>query len=314
MSAERPDTARRCTSRFPSLMERLFLEELPARKLRELRRHLASCVSCQQRYNRIVLAGRLLEGGPDALTVPSEGELARVGVAVLERVRMMTDPAPPRRLGLLRWAIALGAAAAIVVAVVVPLALRRAPTGSTHGVEGPTAEFSAEPLQPRGPTTTVAQDVSPVGLRAFCLRKVDSLPQPQITALAPSESGPATCRLDGLLKFAYTNRSTLGFLFLVGVDESYRIQWYEPHPPRQRSVALRRDVVDEPLSRAVRLAVNHTAGTLRIFALFSSSPLPKQEIERAVARARTARTPLSKLAALPLGQVEQHSVMVRLVP
>jgi hypothetical protein len=315
MSAERTDVSQRCSSRFPALMDQLLLEEPSARKMRELRGHLVTCASCQQRYNRIILAGRLLDGGPEALTVPSEGELARVGVAVLERVRIMPDPAPRRQMSLLRWVTAIGATAAVAVAVVVPLTLHRAPTRpASHGGEGPTAEFSADELQTRGPVTP--KTASPVGLRAFCLRKVDALPQPQITGLVPTESGPASCKLDEVLKFAYTNRSPLGFLFLVGVDEKYRIQWYEPHPPQQQSIALRREVVDEPLSRAVRLAVNHGAGALRIFALFSSSPLPRREIERAVASARAARTPLSKLEALPLDVrgLEQRSLVVRLVP
>jgi hypothetical protein len=303
----------RCTSRYPALMDRLLLGDLPPRKMRKLSGHLAGCAACQQRYNRVVLACRLLEGGPRALTVPSEGELRRVGDEVLRRARLVPDTAPSRR-GLWRW-IAAGATAAVALAIAAPLALHhsRPASRAVGGRSGPTQEFSTE-LQPRGGSGAAAPSV---GLRAFCIRKVDGLPQ--VTGLAPAlpgEAGPLTaCRLDDVLKFAYTNRSDLGFLFILGVDDKYRIKWYEPHPPQRASVAARRDAVDEPLPRAVRLAVNHQGGQLRLFALFSAQPLSASAVERAVERARAAKTPLTKLASLPVdGAAEQRSILVRLVP
>ena len=56
-----------CTSRFTALIDQLLVEDLSPRKMGELRGHLATCPACQHRYNRVVLASRLLEGGPESL-------------------------------------------------------------------------------------------------------------------------------------------------------------------------------------------------------------------------------------------------------
>jgi len=310
----------RCTSRFPALMDKLLLGDLPPRQLRRLNGHLAGCAACQQRYNRIVLASRLLEGGPEALTIPSEGELRRVGDEVLRRARLVPDAAPARR-SVLRW-VAAGATAVVVAAVALPLALRHGappsgPGGSARSGQG-TQEFMTE-LQPRGPVATPG--APGISLRAFCIRKVEGLPQ--VTGLAPVLPGEtktppvAVCNLDDVLKFAYTNRSALRFLFLVGVDEKYRIKWYEPHPPQRASIALQHDTVDQPLSRAVRLSVNHTGGQLRLFALFSARPVSSGAVEQAVAKVRAATTPLAKLSLLPVeggSTLEQRSILLRLIP
>ncbi len=324
-----------CTSRFSAQIDSLLLEELPTRKLKRLREHLAGCPSCQHRYNKIVLASRLLEGGPEALAVPSEGELQRVGVEVLARTRLVPDAAPARR-GLFSW-IAAAATVGVVLAVALPIALRHEPptTGPTAAVEasgtgspvtlppGSGVEEKVagpEELQPRGPAARSAQRV--LGLRAFCLRQLPGLPA-QVTGLAPvtdpasgsASTSSTTCGISDILKFAYTNHSELPYLFLVGLDEKLAIKWYEPHPPARTSLKVRADVVDEPLPRAVRLAVNHTAGQLRLYALFSARPVTAEQVEQAVARLRVAKTPLGRVSALPVsGVAEQQSILVRLQP
>ncbi len=123
------------------------------------------------------------------------------------------------------------------------------------------------------------------------------------------------CGLEDVLKFAYTNRSPLPYLFLCGLDERYELKWYEPHPPRTTSVEVKRDAIDQTIQRAVRLGVNHKAGALRLFAIFSARPLEARELEAAAAAAKRAKTPLAKLSALALegaASLEQRSLLLQL--
>lgn len=287
-----------CTSGHAKLIDSLVLEDLPPRKLAELHGHLASCPSCQHRYNRVVLASRLLEGGPAALDLPSPRELDWVGQAVLERARLVPDSAPARR-SVVRWVLGLAATAA-ALAIVVPLAVRSRPPGAPR-----------EELQARGGPAASATKAEKVGLRAFCIRKEGA--SPSVAGLVPTTAGaPAACGVKDVLRFAYTNHTRLQHLFLVGLDENHEIKWYEPHPPATTSIKVLNPVVDEPLSRAVRLEVNHARGLLRLFAVFSESPLEAEQIQRAVARVKEARRPVRELEALPLEGTVQRSLLVQL--
>jgi hypothetical protein len=290
-----------CPSKFPALVDQLLLEPLPSGKMAQLRGHLAGCPSCQQRFNRVMLASRLLDGGPRALDRPSELELSWVESAVLERTRLVPDSAPATRSMFLRWATGLAATAA-ALAIVIPLALR---SGSAP------SPLTGE-LQARG---AKARPDPGVGLRAFCIdAPTEEGAKPRIVGLEPTPAGarPPRCSVKALLKLAYTNRSKLGYLFLVGLDRKHRIKWYEPHPPAKASIAAEPSAADKPLSRAIRLEVNHQPGPVRIFALFSHSPIQALEIEQAVARVRDAGTRLDQLEVLPLDNTKQHSILIEL--
>lgn len=323
-----------CTTRFPTYIDKLLIQDLPPGKMSSLRDHLTNCLSCKQRYNRVVLASRLLNGGPDALDLPAQRELDWLEPEILHRARLVPDSAPARR-SVLRWLAPLLTTAAIV-AIVLPLTLRTSPPSSTstpRGDEPPApaveeqlpaaVEKTADELQARGQGS---KEGSRVGLRAFCIktapgkaltkRDSDEASTTKIVGLVPAAQGDplSTCQVKDILRFAYTNRSNLGYLFLVGLDEKYRVKWYEPHPPKRSSIPLEQNSVDKPLTRAVRLHVNHTEGQLRIFALFSAKPLLMAQVKKAVAMAREAKRPLAALTALPLDQIEQRSLLVKLEP
>lgn len=296
------------------LVDGMLVEELSPREARRLREHLGACPSCQERYNRVVLASRLLAGGPKAIAIPSEGELQRVRARVLERVRLVPDAEPARRSSIFRW-VAVLAASAAVFALVLPIALRYAgsPPRRVERAGGGVAETAAE-LQVRGPGQAAPSEKH--GLRAFCIRSPGGTSL-LVQSVVPSDPAApeklTSCGLGDVMKFAYTNRSSLPYLFLVGLDERYALKWYEPHPPRTASVEVKRDAVDETIPRAVRIGVNHQAGALRLYAIFSARPLEAKAIEAAAARAKKAGRPLARLAALPLeGAVEQRSLLLRL--
>jgi hypothetical protein len=319
-----------CTTRFPSYIDKLLIQDLPPGKMSRLRDHLTGCPSCKQRYNRVVLASRLLNGGPDALDLPAQRELDWLEPEILQRARLMPDSAPARR-SILPWLAPVLTTAAIV-AIVLPLALRTSPPGSTPRGDEPPAIPVEEPLpaavekraddelQARGQGSS--KEGSRVGLRAFCIKTTPKKKDrgeasgAKIVGLVPAAQGDplSSCRVKDILRFAYTNRSNLGYLFLVGLDEKYRVKWYEPHPPVRSSIPLEQNSVDKPLTRAVRLRVNHTEGQLRIFAIFSEKPLLMAHVKKAVATAREAKRPLTALTTLPLEQTEQRSLLVKLEP
>lgn len=307
----------RCRSKFAGWIDALMVEDLPPQRHEQLRAHVARCDSCRARYDRAVLAGRMLEGGPAALERPSQRELDRIGAAVLQRARLVPDAQPARR-SVAAWIAGL-ATAAVALLIAIPLALRSGPP--EPGVT-PAQEYAAqEQFQPRGtPGQSAGADAHRVGFRAFCIRggrtsKASERRRPAITGIEPTAAGAAvpSCDVGSILRFAYTNRSGLRYLFLVGLDEQLRIKWYEPHPPVKESIAVAAHAVDKPLDRAVRLQINHGAGTLRLFALFSARPLSMESIEAAVARVRARKTPLERLEALPgVEGATQRSLLMKL--
>jgi hypothetical protein len=115
-----------------------------------------------------------------------------------------------------------------------------------------------------------------------------------------------------VLRFAYTNKSKLSRLFLVGVNEEFKIKWYEPHPPRERSIRVKSGVIDRPLKRAVRLDVNHDPGLIRVYALFSAEPLTASEVTRAVAQAQRSGRSIVQVDKLPVKNAVQQSLLMRL--
>lgn len=310
-----------CSSKFTSWIDTLMIQDLSPGKMNRLRDHLSDCPHCQQRYNRAVMASRLLDGGPQAIDSPSAREISWVGHQVLERTRLVPDNAPVRR-SVVSWVAGLAATAA-ALAIVLPLALQTAPP--TTGGHPPQTKLGgpqpgAGPLgvtefQVRGIPSATKTDGLKLGFRAFCIKSKEGGP-PDITGLVPAaaQAPPATCGLRDILRFAYTNRSELGYLFLVGLDEQYALKWYEPHPPDRQSIEVKPDVVDRPLPRAVRLNINHKQGLVRIFAIFSKTPLAANQVERSVRQIKRARQPLELVKDLPIEDTQQHSLLVRLSP
>ena len=313
-----------CDSRFPSLIDTLLLQELPARKFEQLNSHLKGCASCQRRYNKIVVTVRLFESGPDALTIPSAGELTRVRQRVFKQLG--TAHSGAARLGALpRWVAALASTAA-AVALMIPLLSQEL---SLPGDPVPALPGDPSPALPGDPSPALPGDPAPepqyqrrgalhdrpsdMKIRTLCIRAAG---EPRIMGFSSTDgrAEPNSCGLSDVLRFTYSNRSERGYLFLVGLDEQYRIKWYEPHPPHKESLSVQSGAVDQALSRSVKLAVNHRAGVVRIFALFSDEALSSDQITRGVERARAARTPLEKIRILDLTGVDQQSITLELTP
>jgi len=126
--------------------------------------------------------------------------------------------------------------------------------------------------------------VTGLGIQAICVAS-DPTGQPWIRAVYP-ENIEKACKLGDILTFSYTNVKSDGsagysYLFLFGVDEQGHPLWYYPNPQEQESIAIDTDAqaINRPLPGGIKLAVNHKAGRIRVYGLFSDSPLSIRRIK-----------------------------------
>ncbi|MCK6550153.1 hypothetical protein L6R52_30240, partial [Myxococcota bacterium] len=150
--------------------------------------------------------------------------------------------------------------------------------------------------------------VRPASVRAFC---VDG------AAVVPLGEAAPTCALSAALKLAIGNRGAYPHVFVVGLQDDHTPRWYLPRPPETKSVAApERDAGEVPIGAAVRLAVNHHAGPLRVHALFSEAPLDAREVEAAFHALAAKGVSAVDAVELPLARrdVVQRSVLVEVAP
>lgn len=290
--------------RYEELIDELVLDggdaadhsEAAAQKWRELRAHVAGCARCRERYNRVSMAERMLHGGAGALDSPSPASFERIGAALLGDAdptatawqRMVQWLRPQRR-----WVGGLAAAAAL--AVLIPFYVAR-----PHSQE----------FQARGRTAGERQ----AGVRAFCL---------------DGTGVSSRCTRASQLRLTISNAGQFRYVFLVGLDEAHAIKWYAPRPsaiadapqqalnraPETSSIAAPSGI-DVPVGDAIRLGVNHDAGPLRIYAIFSDAPVSAAEIESTVERMHSIKLSPAEAGALPLQRTDvvQHSVALDIAP
>jgi hypothetical protein len=232
----------------------LVSQGLPPRRHRRLREHLRGCDDCMRHYERL----RAVEDALTPAAVMSETALERLGALVLDDVA----PAPAPRHGYLGWAFGFGTAAALALALVVAVPPtpndELTPRGATvaskdHGI----AAFLVDPLRGEAARAAVVAN-----------RRVD-VPAGKVVQLAYRNA-----------KYRYG--------VVVGVDAAYDLQWYHPGASERASggVALVAGAVDEPLPGAWSIDSDMTP--LRLFAIFSETPIDAAAIEGAVQRLRSS--------------------------
>lgn len=304
-----------CEEKYWRMIDEVIIDDLTAAKWEVLRKHFAVCPACRARYNRAVLAERMLHGGPEAVGRPSTRELDRIAAAVLGREgdapsrwrRLVAWFAPTQR-----WAVGLAAAAACLA--LIPILTSRVPT------KAPEPEGTFLPRGPgKGPVELFASqpNLKPAeraaGLRAFCLAG------DRVEALDPKGSAPPRCARHDQLKLAVSNPGKYQRVFLVGLAHDHSLKWYAPRPPEVASVAapLSTDAIaDVPVGASIRLAVNHDPGALRIYALFSDTPIKAEEIEAAAADLEKNGVRPMDAPTLPLSRpdVLQRSLLIDIKP
>src|SRR5262249_37697919 len=117
-------------------------------------------------------------------------------------------------------------------------------------------------------------------------------------------------------KLAVSNPGNYKTVFLVGMDDDHATKWYAPKPPVGESVPAPAGVNDTPVGGAVRIAVNHGPGRVRIFALLSDKPVRAPEVESAVDELAKRHVAAADAEALPLGRpdVLQRTLLVDIAP
>ena len=297
-----------CPAGMAKIIDGLLLGETPSAKdQRRLDDALASDPAVKAYYDRAMFAERLLDGGPEALFTPTAAQFERLEGRVLEAARLEAEAEPekePARQGIFAWVASLVAVGA-AIAIGLPMFLRAHNSQPEQGPR-PVAHRSGE-FQTRG---TPPKRGEQVGLRVFCIAKEDQ-GKAAVTELREDAPKTPSCSLQATLRFAYSNRSALKHLFVVGVDERGKVLWYSPAPPQTHSLAATVGV-DRPLPRAVALDVNHRAGALRIFALFSKEALDAKAV--ATAAAKLKKGSLSSQKLLPMEDTEQRSILLELRP
>jgi hypothetical protein len=268
---------------YHPMIDQLVSGQLARDDWRMLHEHAAACQGCRDRYNRTVLAARMLAGGPAAARRQLPVEAA--GIA---RMVIPVRPSLAQRLRSFLFRPYVAVPVAAMAAAAFLLILR--PQGE-HWNERGGAERQ-------------------VALRAFCLT------EREVTALDPA-AVPPRCSTTAQLKLAATNHSRRTHLFLVGVDGEHAIKWYAPHPPATESIVFQPGpAVDEPVGAAIRIGVNHRAGPLRIYGLFSDAPISADEVRGAVNALEKSRVAIDRASELPLGRrdVEAVSLLVEIAP
>jgi hypothetical protein len=260
--------------KYIRLIDEMIVGDVGGSDWDELHLHLGGCVPCRARYDRVSRAERMLHGGPKAMDTPSSSTLKRLEGAIVARV---AAPAPAWQRALQwfaptqRWAT--GVAAAAAVAVLIPF-LVRSPTPPPIGQSG--GEF-----QTRGATPTHERTA---GLRAFCIGDDGVTPR---------------CARTTQLRLTVSNGGKFHNVFVIGFDDDFNPKWYAPRPPEQQSVAAP-DGVDQQIGAAVKLGINHDPGKVRIYALFSDTPVSTQEVQSAADRLREQGRKPSQIEGLPL--------------
>ncbi len=303
-----------CPPRFAKMIDGLLLgDALSAKQQAELDAALRGQQGVKAYYDRAMLAERMLSGGPEALFDPSPAQLTRLESSVLDRVeveakqRAVTEKAKSRT-GVFGWIAGLVAVGAAVL-ITLPMVLKESKPQPTFSARLEPAEFQA-----RG---APAKHGKLVGLRVFCIDKQSTPPVRELVADAAQASTSAkvtssvpSCSLRATLRFAYTNRSELSKLFLVGVDAASRPLWYAPVPPGHESIDVVKGV-DKALPRAVRLAVNHKPGLMRVYAVFSKKALISKDVRAAITKLKKGSATSQTL--LSIDDTEQRSLLLKLV-
>lgn len=105
-------------------------------------------------------------------------------------------------------------------------------------------------------------------IRAFCIAG-------NVRSVASDDGGAACSVTDTLqLSYAMAEASPHRYVFLVGVDASRAVMWYFPTPDEGQSLAVASTHgAERVLPDSIALAVNHQPGPLKIYGIFTRTPL-----------------------------------------
>jgi hypothetical protein len=221
--------SRSCDHRAARLVERAFVRELSIRKRERLRRHLATCDSCRQRWDRLATIDRQL-GGPQLDQAVRDHLLDTV-----------TQPASSRQRRYAGWGLA---GALVGAAVLVALWLRPA---------------DRDELRPRGAGGSLGRGRTP-GVRVFCVAGDADHVRAEIHMTSHGTPPTLRCTLADDLQLAYTTPAHEGLTMVAFARQDASVVHHVPSDGSGDAIRLRSDRVDEPLDWSTRLAAGHEVG------------------------------------------------------
>jgi hypothetical protein len=220
--------SRACEHGAAHLVERAFVRELSIRKREQLRRHLATCEACRQRWDQLAVIDRQL-GGPQLDGVVREHVLGAV-----------TRSASSRR----RYA-GWGVAGALVgAAVLAALWLRPA---------------DRDELRARGAGGSLGGERTP-GVRVFCVAGDADHVRGEIHMTSHGTPPSLRCTLADDLQLAYTTPAHEGLTMVAFARQDSSVVYHAPLGGSGEAIRLRSDRIDEPLDWSTHLAAGHEVG------------------------------------------------------
>lgn len=245
-----------------------------------LHTHLAECDLCRARYDRLALAARAVSS-PDQPRSAGErafGEAAFLGAldAMLAEESPAAPPAPVIELSAWRQRRAQLGAALIALA-----ACALAVWGIPRGEQPDKAdEFSARSAQ-RLPHERVPHATPVARVEVFCVTR-DAAGAARFTGAEDAPLGALVCAQDAELQLAYMlpkDAATLRYAAFFGIDERGEVLWYGPSPASPGPLRAEASGEVVPAGETLRLSVNHAPGMVRVFGLFSPTPLELAQLE-----------------------------------
>ena len=99
-------------------------------------------------------------------------------------------------------------------------------------------------------------------------------------------------------------------LFVIGISEAGKIHPYFPNPQEGLSLPIEKNVRNQSFGQGIRLATNHQVGLVRVYALFSDTPLSWVNVAQQLEREFATRRQIPEF--IPLGpDIVQDSFWIR---
>jgi hypothetical protein len=264
-------------------VDRWFVEELGARHWRRLRDAMRASDGVRDYYNRVAA----LRGHVRPNELLSDDRLASIGTSIFEAMNETPKRAP--RIWL--WSLGSAVAGCLAILLVMTAAPRQDDTFQARHASG-----------------------TAVSIRAFCVdgggERVDGDERVRAVVTA-DDATPVSCSLHDTLQLSYATRGAHapGYVFIVGVDEKARPLWYFPTPDEPHSVAITATSGSEKLlPDSIALDVNHRAGRVWIYGIFTSAPVTIETIRAWIERSSVGSWPTSTDLGVESATVQRLSL------
>lgn len=156
------------------------------------------------------------------------------------------------------------------------------------GVDAP------DEFQARGVATDSSNLYERPELVVHCVEETDG--QLQFKGPRAYDLDIVQCPKDAQIKLAYQSSDPrLKWASFVGVSDSGKLLWYGPTPVATDSVAVRESSELVPVGETIRLRVNHEEGEVRVYGIFSESPMDFGETSKWAGESHTG----NELAGAP---------------